>query len=82
LSEVFFSSGDERVERGGGGGGWTGLHCRSRMRDWRVFAFVGLEEAGLEDGVDISEEKEGVSENWLRLLGELFCFWHLPRSEP
>jgi hypothetical protein len=28
---------------GGGGGGWTGVHCRSRMRDWRVFAFVGLE---------------------------------------
>jgi hypothetical protein len=39
---------------------WTGVHCRSRMPDWRVFAFVGLEEAGLEDGVDISEKKEGL----------------------
>jgi hypothetical protein len=63
LSEVFFSSGDERVEKRGRGRrrlDWTGVHCRSRMRDWRVFAFVGLEEAGLEDGVDISEEKEGL----------------------
>ena len=43
---MFFSSGDERVEererRGRRRLDWTGVHCRSRMRDWRVFAFVGF----------------------------------------
>ena len=53
---------------------WTGVHCRSRMREWRVFAFVGLGEARLEDVAAISAEEEGVQVKLSTTLGGVVLF--------